>query len=292
MARRRGLRVLVATDGSAAAAAALDTAVAFPWPAGTRASAVVARQTLRELRRSLVRAALDEGAKEAAQDARRRLARRWDEPEVVVRVEAPVRAILAEAERVQSGVLVLGWRGHGPVQRLVAGSVSRGVVRSARCSVLVVRRPARRIRTIVVGVDGSEHARRALEFVRSLPAPPGGRVVLHAAVDALRAPVRYLPRATRQALIAEIARENERRMAEAHGNLEHASSVLSESAWRVHASARHGVPLRSLMLAVRSARADLLVLGARGVTGLRRLLLGSVAEGALDRCQVPVLIIR
>ncbi len=37
------------------------------------------------------------------------------------------------------------------------------------------------------------------------------------------------------------------------------------------------------------AGADLLVVGARGV---RHLLLGSVADGALNRCPVPVLVVR
>jgi nucleotide-binding universal stress UspA family protein len=38
-------------------------------------------------------------------------------------------------------------------------------------------------------------------------------------------------------------------------------------------------------------RADLLVVGARGVTGLTHMLLGSVAEGALNRSSVPILIV-
>jgi len=36
----------------------------------------------------------------------------------------------------------------------------------------------------------------------------------------------------------------------------------------------------------------LLVVGARGTGGVARLLLGSVAEGALTRCPAPVLIVR
>jgi nucleotide-binding universal stress UspA family protein len=44
------------------------------------------------------------------------------------------------------------------------------------------------------------------------------------------------------------------------------------------------------MDAVAEARPDLLVLGARGTSGIGRLLLGSVAEGALDQAPVSVLI--
>ena len=65
-----------------------------------------------------------------------------------------MEGILGEAERFQADVIVVGWRGHGAVRRLLMGSVSRGVVRGSKCAVLVVRR-SQRVRTIVVGVDGS-----------------------------------------------------------------------------------------------------------------------------------------
>jgi nucleotide-binding universal stress UspA family protein len=55
---------------------------------------------------------------------------------------------------------------------------------------------------------------------------------------------------------------------------------------------REGVPLAELLQEVAASRADLLVVGARGTGGLARLLLGSVAEGVLDRSPVPVLLVK
>jgi nucleotide-binding universal stress UspA family protein len=46
------------------------------------------------------------------------------------------------------------------------------------------------------------------------------------------------------------------------------------------------------MDAVESMQAELLVLGATGRSGVPHLLLGSVAEGALGRSPVPVLLVR
>jgi nucleotide-binding universal stress UspA family protein len=54
----------------------------------------------------------------------------------------------------------------------------------------------------------------------------------------------------------------------------------------------HGEPLRELLGAVATGGAELLVLGARGTSGVRYLLLGSVAEGALNRSTGAVLISR
>ena len=53
-----------------------------------------------------------------------------------------------------------------------------------------------------------------------------------------------------------------------------------------------GAPLRDLLATVAMAHAHAVVVGARGVSGVRHLLLGSVAEGVLNRCPVPVLLVR
>jgi nucleotide-binding universal stress UspA family protein len=53
-----------------------------------------------------------------------------------------------------------------------------------------------------------------------------------------------------------------------------------------------GVPVTELLDAVRRARADLLAIGARGVGGVERLLLGSVATGVVGRAPVSVLVAR
>ena len=55
---------------------------------------------------------------------------------------------------------------------------------------------------------------------------------------------------------------------------------------------RKSEPLRELMRTVRSSGADLIVVGARGTSGIRHLLLGSIAEGILSRSPVPVLLAR
>jgi nucleotide-binding universal stress UspA family protein len=47
-----------------------------------------------------------------------------------------------------------------------------------------------------------------------------------------------------------------------------------------------------LLAAIRAERADLLVLGARGAGAVRHFLLGSVADAALKRSPVGVLVVR
>src|SRR5262245_21052401 len=112
MARGKEFRVVVASDGSAIARAAVEAAVDFPWPERSRASGVVARgqgmapadatpAMLEAIDRSLERV-------EAA--LRRALRRRWPAAEVAVLDKPPVEAILAEAPGAQASVV----RSRGP----------------------------------------------------------------------------------------------------------------------------------------------------------------------------------
>lgn len=291
MARRK-FRVLVASDGSLPATAAIVTTLRFPWPTGAQASGIVAKFAAPGVSRSILLSALDQTAEFAREAAARTLARRWPEAEVRLVDAAPGAAIVREADRLRADVIVMGWRGHGAIRRLLAGSVSRAVVRDAPCSVLVVRRALRQVQRIVVGVDGSPHATRALALVARLPAK-GGRVSLVSAVAAVASPSQALLDAgTRASVAREVRRINKARRADARRLLDTAARTLTRAGWKVDVTVSDQAPVNALLDKTRTAKADLLVVGAKGVTGLRRLLLGSVAEGVLDRSAAAVLIAR
>ena len=290
MARHHDFRVLVATDGSSYAQAAITTAMHFPWPAGSRVRVVTARNPRADHRRSILLDALDRNAESASETAQHTLSRRWPEVEVVIVDKSPANAILTEAEQFAADVIVLGWRGHGGVRRLLMGSVSRAVVRGAGAAVLVVRQP-KHVRRIVVGCDESATARRAVALVGNLAPPQGGRVTLVNAVHLMAAPsAGRVPGAA--AIAREIRRLNTTRGRAAMRELGRAAGELKRSGWDTRTMLTNGEPLRDLLRAVATARAQLLVVGARGVSGVRHLLLGSVAEGSLSRSPVPVLLVR
>jgi nucleotide-binding universal stress UspA family protein len=283
----------VATDGSSQARAAVATVLAVPWPAETHVRAVIARQLRPPYSRSILLTALDQSAEEDAARARRTLARRWPSAEAVVVEKAAVEGILHEAERSRADLVALGWRGHGTVRRMLMGSVSRGVVRGAKCAVLVVRQRPRRVRRIVIGFDASPNAQRAVQLVAKLVAPPDGRVTLVnvAEVLALRSHGPAV-RGIRSTIAHEVKRINAERARAAMKALKRAAAKLRRSGWGTRTQLLTGEPLRELMAAVGTADPQLLVIGARGTSGVRQLLLGSVAEGVLNRSRVPVLLAR
>ena len=233
--------VLVATDGSAQARAAVEIAIAFPWPRGSTGHGIVARATpvLTEASPALWETLLEAGRAEARR-AERRLGAGGERGSR--RRRRPARpGILKQARRLGAQAIVLGSRGLGGVARLVLGSVSRAIVRQASGAVLVVRGPARTPRRFLVGVDGSPHARHALAFVARLTPPTAGHVRLLSVVEAVRLPsMALLPQRVHAVIAGEAANLERERVAAARRQLEAARARLARAGWRVRIDVRWG----------------------------------------------------
>ncbi len=287
-------QVLVATDGSPPAQAALLTAVRFPWGEAARVRAVVAPSDWLRPDSADARAALAGALKAVCESARRVLSARWQKAEVATRDEVPVDGILGEARRFRASVIVVGWRGYGTFRRLLAGSVSRAVAAHAPCPVLVVREAPRAVRRFVVGYDGCANAKRAIDLMCSLEIVRGSRIVVVNVIQpmAMPASASLIPASVKAHIKREVVALNEERAREGQSALDEAVTRLKRRGWSAKGEQRPGAPLEQLLRATDESRADVLVLGARAVSGIERALLGSVANGALNRSKVPVLLVR
>jgi nucleotide-binding universal stress UspA family protein len=173
------------------------------------------------------------------------------------------------------------------------GSVSRGVVQRIRCTALVVRKRPAQVRRFVLGVDGSPTARRAVDFLCRLAPPRGNLVTVVQAMESLSLPsLALMPARVRDTLRAEAAELESTRMTRARRDVDEARTRLESAGWKVRTAIRVGTPLDVLLETTAETDADILVVGARGTGGFERLMLGSVAEGALNHSKVPVLVAR
>ena len=167
----------------------------------------------------------------------------------------PLSALRVEIDRQEATLVVVGSHGIRRATGIALGAVSTRLLHEAPCSVLVARGtidPDRWPRRIVAGIDGSESSARALAAARELAGRYG---------------------ASLRVLVATL---------DAHVDLEAAKRL--EPAVEEHDA-------RALdVLNVVSEEADLVVVGSRGLRGVRAL--GSLSERLAHEARSPVLVVR
>ncbi len=149
------MKILLAVDGSAHSGAAVDEVARLPWPEGSHVRVIsVAEMPLAPpahfagagaLYPELLKAARH-GALAAAEGAAAELRHVGKEGLTVDTVTPTGSArelILAEAEKWEPDLIVLGSQGRGFWGRLFLGSVSSAVASHAGCSVEIVRGPSK-----------------------------------------------------------------------------------------------------------------------------------------------------
>lgn len=297
------MRILLATDGSPAAGQARDLVAALPWREGghvrivsvapTRAEilgvpwAVDALPDADQLEEDVLRAHRD-ALETAGREIRSARSDLVIEP-VLVRGRA-ASAILDEARAMPADLIVVGHRGHGRWEELLLGSVSSEVVDHARCPVLVAR--DERLGPILFADDGSPSARAAERVLTSWPMFSGLPVTVLTVAEegypyaAALAPGLYSDAMAQRAISTH---ELERMTREEN---EAAVGRLREHGFVMTGLVREGSAAHEIVSVARERETGLIVVGSRGQTGLRRLILGSVARNVLLHAPCSVLIVR
>jgi nucleotide-binding universal stress UspA family protein len=187
----------------------------------------------------------------------------------------PWREIKAAAEALPADLVVMGTHGRSGFERLLLGSVTEKVLRTAPCPVLTVgtedgASPAGPLfRRILCAADLTQASERTLDMAASLAEESLARVTLLHVVEGLGL-----------ALVEE-ARERLQRA----GNVARRFRDVSE---RVET----GTAWREILRVAEESRAELIVLGAHVHGALGRLFLGSTANQVVRHAPCPVLVVR
>lgn len=288
------MRVLLATDGSTGARTATEWLTVFPLPpaAEVLVLAVAALPLVIGVPpRGDFEQALVDGARRAAEDARDVLRRRWPGTTTRVVEGDPREAIPRIAEEWAADLVVVGARGLSAVRRFFLGSVSSAVVREARCPVLVVKEHARAPRTAVIAIDGSPDSAAAARFVAALPLDPALTVRLLGVIERPYAP-RTAPATVAPAIRAAIDDIVAERRRELDGALKTLGTEFEGAVAAVERALLVGRPADEILAATSDKDVDLVVVGARGLGLVKRLLLGSVSERVLHEAECSVLVVK
>ena len=197
------------------------------------------------------------------------------------------QGILEYAGRIDADLIVMGTHGRRGVGRFLLGSVAEQVVRLADCPVLTVGaagEEAPTLRRVLVPVDFSTSTPAALTHAKELAAAYGASLdVLHVVSEIA------LPGVYGLGTVDVASPEVQARVREAlTAAVEEAPGARVEAGTHVFV----GFPARDIADFAALQQSDLIVMSTHGRTGLKRLLLGSVAENVVRLAPCPVLTLK
>lgn len=192
---------------------------------------------------------------------------------------APAATVIAKAEDWGANLIVVGSRAATRLGELLIGSVSKKIAAEAECSVRVARHtelaqgaPA----CIVIGVDGSSGSSAAVNVVLSRTWSETRDVRLVTAVEPFH---QYGLTPTEKFASATTAQET-------------AAAKLRAAGFNVTSVIEVEKPQTLLLRVAENWKADCIFLGARKLSGLGRLMLGSVSTAVVARAHCSVEVVR
>jgi hypothetical protein len=177
--------------------------------------------------------------------------------------------ILEEAGELKPDLIIMGRHGYTGLTRLLMGSVTARVIGHSPVNVLVVPQGVLlSFERLLIASDGSPFSEAAWNEALSL-AKTMGSALIGVSVAAAN---RDIPTAT------EVVR--------------HLEAAAATQGLTLDTMIPMGRPEVGIVKAAEFKQASLIILGSHGRTGLKRLLMGSVAERVIGHAKCPVLVVK
>lgn len=294
------MKLLIATDLTPGSQKMIEVVSNRPWPASSEACVLhVVDESPFPLDADLL-----EMAREGAESAIKSIGERLGKSDLKVRTEVllghPRSAVPEHAKKWGADFLIVGSHGGSGLARFLLGSVAQHVLRTAPCSVEIVRASAQNTPLagkglkILLATDGSECSAAAIRSVAKRPWPTGTCVKLISVVSPF---VPVADSATgffyaEQAVVAAEAVEKAAR-SRATEAIAQGRELLSNSSFAQieQSEPLMGSPKAVILDEAAEWGADMIVVGSHGWRGVDRLMMGSVSESVAlhARCSVEVI---
>jgi nucleotide-binding universal stress UspA family protein len=221
-------------------------------------------------------------------------------------LDGPVAdAINRHAAATGADLLVMTTHGRGPMARFWLGSVADALVRQASIPILLVQpkeaapdlaqEPV--LRRVLIPLDGSELAEQILEPALALGTATQAEYTILRVVKQMT-PAGYDPASgrvsgLRESLLKQLQELDRRNWTEAQEYLERLAGGLRARPLTVQTRVvSHEQPATAILDDAQKNAVDLIALATQGRGGLKRLLLGSVADKVVRGAATPVLVYR
>ena len=284
------MRILIGADGTAASDDACRFVASREWPRHTTVDLLRAQELPIEWTSITPAGAfpLAVDAEEGLEDLERQAdPLRQAGPHVTTAAMSgrATDVLLRRAEETFADLIVVGSRGRGPIMSALLGSVSAHLVDHAPCPVLVARSPG--ASRMLLATDGSAGA-------RDIPR------ILAGWGNAFRGmPVEVVSVAGKGARREPLGPPDARRAGDDDGEVplhahiaEAVAGEMNDLGWEAKHVVAIGDPEREILAEAGLWNADLIVTGSRGLSTMRRLVLGSVAHDLLLHGRSSLLVMR
>ena len=190
--------------------------------------------------------------------------------------EDPAEFLLQLVKNEKYDLVVIGNRAETQSDRYSLGSITEKIARHVGCPVLIVKKKTKIMR-MLAAVDGSEHANKALEYAVQLGKNFGAKLALiHVEED-------------------KLVRIGGPQVVDCIGTI--GECILNDVSTKVQGISfdkmlKYGSPAEIIIKVAKKANVDIIVLGSRGLSSVRRFLLGSVSDDISMHARSSVLIVR
>jgi nucleotide-binding universal stress UspA family protein len=278
-------KILLATDGSTDASAATDMLLRLPL--GT-----IEVRVLNVIELTIFEATdepIDRQAEILVQQQAQQLSTKDWQVTTTIRRGNAAEQILEEAHEFGADLIVVGSRGLGPVRRFLLGSVSQKLVKYAECAVLLVRQSQGQTTAgslnIVAGYDGSEPSRAALNAIKQMSLDEASQVRL--------VTVMTLIHLFGMDAVQESSPQWAQEKQAGQTGLDEVQTQLLDACPNVSTHLCEGKDVaQEICDEAKRQNADLILVGATGMSGIERYLLGSVSLKVVDHAPCSVWVAR
>jgi nucleotide-binding universal stress UspA family protein len=188
--------------------------------------------------------------------------------------------IIEVAEEEKCDIIVLGRRGMSSVERTLMGSVTAKVIGYFKGRSLVVPRDTSvGWNNILVATDGSPYSESAIAEAMNYAKSYGGKLKI---VNAIY---------SNDEFIATAPDVVEKMIVKARAGLEEAQKKAQAEGIDAEIFVRDGEPYKVIVDLANEIEADTIVMGSHGRTGLKRILMGSVASRVIGFAHCPVMVV-
>jgi hypothetical protein len=183
--------------------------------------------------------------------------------------EEPYQDIVDHASKNNVDMIIMGTHGKTGMKRLMMGSVTAKVIGHAPCNILVLPLNAKvECKNVLIATDGSKYSEAAASEALGIAKRCGSSLIVISVAS------------------------SEAEIASAKDNVNKVSEAAEKEGVKTTSVVTKGKPYEAIIETAKQKKADFIVVGSHGRTGLARLLMGSVTERVIGHAEAAVLVVK